>query len=160
MRYTLTMAVLLLVVSCAPAQAQVRTSSTMPAYSGGGGGGGYSSSGPFSGGYGSGGLSGFSGSSSGGTPVMWEPPREFLLLYGKNDAAFVPSTFMRYEDALALGKRQLAQQELDAQASFAETVRQAQAEKVPTFRLRSRVVQDNSGKLQICNLNGNDCHQL
>jgi hypothetical protein len=158
LRYTLVMAVLLLLVGCA--QAQVRTSGTMPAFSGGGGGGGYSSSGPFTGGYGSGGLSGFSGSGSGGTPVMWEPPREFLLLYGRNDGLFVPSTFMKYEDALALGKRQIAQQELDAQTSFAETVRKAQAERVPTFRLRSRAVQDNSGKLQICNLNGNDCHQL
>jgi len=159
MKYIVAIAALLLLVACAPAQAQVHTSSNTPAYSGGGSG--YTGSGPFSSGYGSSGFSGFGGfSSSGGSPVAWEPPREFVLLYGRNDGPFVPSTFMKYEDALALGQQQLLQQAADAATSFAETVRKAQAEKVPTFRLRSRVMQDNRGKLQICNLNGNDCRPI
>jgi len=162
-KYTVAVAALFLLIACAPAQAQVRTSSNMPTYSGGGagyagGGSGSMGSGPFSGGYGSSGFSGFS--STAGTPVMWVPPREFMLLYANNDGPFVPSTFMKYDEALALAKQQIAQQELDAQTSFAETVRKAQADKVPTFRLKSRIVQDNTGKLQVCNLNGNDCHRI
>lgn len=157
MKYTL--AILAVLFLASSGRAQVRTSSNTPSYNGGGAG--YGSSGPFTGGYGSSGFSnGFSGFSSSG-PVAWQPPREFLLLYANNDGPFVPSTFMKYEDALALGKRQIAQQELDAQTSpLADAARNFRAEKVPTFRLRSRVVQDNSGKLQICNLNGNDCHRI
>lgn len=159
MRYPVAIATLFLLAACAPAHAQVHTASSMPSYNGAGAG--YTGSGPFSGGYGSSGFSGFGGlSSSGSNPIAWEPPREFMLLYGRNDGPFVPSTFMKYEDALALGHQQLLQQAADAATSFAETVRKAQLEKVPTFRLKSRVIQDNTGKLQICNLNGNDCRQI
>jgi hypothetical protein len=157
-KYTLAIVAALFLGSAA--HAQIHTSSNTPTYNGGAG---YGSSGPFTGGYGSSSFSsGFSGfSSSAGAPVVWQPPREFMLLYANNDGSFVPSTFMKYEDALALGKQQIAQQELDAQTSpLADAARNFRAEKVPTFRLKSRVVQDNSGKLQICNLNGNDCHRI
>jgi len=99
-----------------------------------------------------------------GRPIRFEPPHEYFVLYATNDGPFVPSTFMKYEDALALGKQQLAAAEKEAAegpaVSLGEAARTLRAEKLPTFRLRSRVLQDNTGKLQICNLNGNDCHRL
>lgn len=161
MKSSLAAVAVLFFASCAHAQNSIpRATSSTPTSSGGAG---YGSSGPFSGGYGSSGFSsGFSGgfSAGAGTPVVWEPPREFLLLYATNDGPFVPSTFMKYDEALALGKRQIAEQDAEALVSLADSARAAQAKRVPTFRLRSRVVQDDGGKLQICNLNGNDCHQL
>lgn len=98
-----------------------------------------------------------------GRPVRYEPPRNFAIVYAKNDGEYIPSTYMNYEDALALGKQQLAaaQQatQADASLSLGEVARTLRAAKVPTLRLQVRVTQDNSGRLQICNLNGNDCHR-
>jgi hypothetical protein len=149
----------LVFASCAHAQS-IRTSSSGPTYNGAGASGGFGSSGPFSGGYGSGAFSSGFTSGAANSPVVWDPPREFRLLYATNDGPFVPSTFMKYEEALALGKQLLAQQEADAASSFADAAHKSMAGKVPTFQLKSRVVQDNSGKLLVCNLNGNDCHRL
>jgi hypothetical protein len=99
-----------------------------------------------------------------GRNVSYEPPREYFLEYATNDGPFVPSTYMNYEDALALGRQQLAVVEKETTqepaVSLGEAARALRAEKVPTFRLRSRVLQDNAGKLHICNLNGNDCRRL
>jgi hypothetical protein len=116
------------------------------------------------GGYG-GGYGGYGGSLSSGSgrPVRWEPPREFLVGYARNDGEFVPSTFMDYDDAVALGKQILAEQAADQSEnpkfSVAAAARANRAVKVTTMRLRSRVAQDGDGRLVICNLNGNDCHR-
>jgi len=102
--------------------------------------------------------------SSIGRRVSYEPPREYFVEYATNDGPFVPSVYMKWEDALALGKQQLAAAETEASegptVSLGEAARALRAEKLPTFRLRSRVVQDNAGKLSICNLNGNDCRRI
>lgn len=102
--------------------------------------------------------------SSGGRAVVFEPPREYAVGYARNDGDFVPSVYMNYEDALALGKRLLADEEARANGegaySLAEAARAARIAKVPTLHLKSRVLQDNSGKMLVCNLNGNDCHKL
>jgi hypothetical protein len=99
----------------------------------------------------------------GGSAVRYEPPRNFEVGYAKNDGPFVPSTFMNYEDALALGRQQLAAARESANeevaVSLGEIARAFQAARVPTLRLQSRVLQDNSGNLQICNLNGNNCRR-
>jgi hypothetical protein len=99
-----------------------------------------------------------------GRHVDYQPPTQWELVYAKNDGSFVPSTFMSYEEALALGKQLLAEQEQEAQNgpvfSLAEAARVNRATKLPTFELRSRVVQDDHGKLTICNLSGNDCHRI
>jgi hypothetical protein len=70
---------------------------------------------------------------------------------------------MNYEDAVALGRQQLAAAEKAAQGedepSLGEVARSYRATRVPTLKLQSRVVQDNSGRLAVCNLNGNNCHR-
>ncbi len=100
---------------------------------------------------------------SGGRAVRYEPPRNFEVGYARNDGPFVPSTYMNYEDALALGRQQLAAArepvKNEAAVSLGEIARTIQAARVPTLRLQSRVLQDNSGNLEICNLNGNNCHR-
>ena len=121
-------------------------------------------------GYGQGGWSsgwgaGWGPSSFGsqGRRVVYEDPREYSIGYAKNDEPFVPSTYMNYEDALALGRQQLADAEKaepgDSGPSLGDVARVSRAGTVPTLRLQSRVLQDNSGNLQVCNLNGNNCHR-
>ena len=44
----------------------------------------------------------------GGRDVRYEPPRNFEVGYARNDGPFVPSTYMNYNDALVLGRQQLA----------------------------------------------------
>jgi hypothetical protein len=98
------------------------------------------------------------------TSLPYDPPTEFGIVSATNDGPFVPSTFMNYDDALALGRQQLAEQEEerkgDATISLGEFARSNRANKVPTFRLHTRIVQDEAGKLQICNLNGNVCRPV
>jgi hypothetical protein len=94
-----------------------------------------------------GGSSAFSGGAT-IRPLTYEAPRELPLVYGVNDGPFVPSTFMKYDDALALGKEQIAEQEARANMSLGEVARSYRAEKVPTMQLQNRVVQDNAGKLK------------
>jgi hypothetical protein len=100
---------------------------------------------------------------SGGRAVRYEPPRDFEVSYARNDGPFVPSTYMNYNDALALGQQQLAAAEKTEQSnsgpSLGDAAPTVRAAKVPTLRLQSRVLQDNSGNLEICNLNGNNCHR-
>lgn len=103
------------------------------------------------------------GYGSGGRAVRYEPPRNLEVGYARNDGPFVPSTYMNYNDALALGQQQLASAEKanpsDSGSSLGEAARAFRAGKVPTLGLQSRVLQDNSGNLEICNLNGNNCHR-
>ena len=64
---------------------------------------------------------------------------------------------------MSLGRQQIAAAEVGAQGdatpSLGDVARSYRAVKVPTLKLQSRVIQDDSGKLVICNLNGNNCHQ-
>jgi hypothetical protein len=117
------------------------------------------------GGWGGGGPWGSSNSAARHHQVVYEEPREFEIGYAVNDGPFVPSTYMNYEDALALGRQQLAEAERAATGngngqSLGEAARAYRIVKVPTMRLRSRVLQDNAGRLQVCNLNGNACRLI
>jgi hypothetical protein len=95
--------------------------------------------------------------------VAYEPPREYSIGYAKNDGPFVPSTYMNYEDALALGQQQLAAAENAARGEegtpLGDIARVYRADRVPTLKLQIRALQDNSGNLEVCNLNGNNCHR-
>src|SRR5580698_8734164 len=64
---------------------------------------------------------GWSGISGGGIEygsdiraLRYEQPADLKVGYAKNDGPFVPSTFMNYEDALALGRQQLAAAQVNA----------------------------------------------
>jgi hypothetical protein len=152
MKSSLLLAGLLLFATSAQAQ-----HSHSPAMSGGNSHGLGNNLGNWGGGWGS------SSFGSHGRPVRYEDPRNFSVDYARNDGPFVPSTFMNYEDAVALGRQQLAAAEKAAQGddelSLGDVARSYRAAKVPTLKLQSRVVQDNSGRLEVCNLNGNDCHR-
>jgi hypothetical protein len=152
MKSSLLLAVFLLFAASAEAQ-----HSHSPAMGGGNGLGIGNSWGNWGGGWGS---SSFGGR---GRPVRYEDPRNYSVEYARNDGPFVPSTFMNYEDAVALGRQQLAAAEKAAQGedepSLGEVARSYRATRVPTLKLQSRVVQDNSGRLAVCNLNGNNCHR-
>jgi hypothetical protein len=98
-----------------------------------------------------------------GRPVRYENPRSFSVEYARNDGPFVPSTYMSYEAAVALGQQQLAAaakaEEGNGALSLGEVARAFRTAKVPTLKLQTRVLQDSSGRLEVCNLNGNDCHR-
>jgi hypothetical protein len=117
-------------------------------------------------GYGQGGWGGELGSSSfgySGRPVRYEDPRSFSVGYTQNDGPFVPSTYMNYDDAVRLGQQQLAAAERaehdGATPPLGDVARSYRAVKFPTLKLQYRVLQDEFGKLVICNLNGNDCRR-
>ncbi len=113
-------------------------------------------------GWGSWGSGGYGEIGSRGRAVRYEDPRVFEVGYARNDGPFVPSTYMNYEDALALGRQQLAAAARiaagDTGPSLGEIARSFRSTRVPTLKLQARVTQDDSGRLEICNLNGNDCH--
>ena len=115
------------------------------------------------GGWGSGGAWGSSNFGYSGRAISYEDPRAYSVQSWQNDGPFVPSTYMTYAEAVALGNQQLAAAEKAAQGegspSLGDLARSYRAVKVPTLKLQSRVVQDNSGRLAVCNLNGNDCHR-
>jgi len=150
MKTSLAFFVLLLLASCATAQQQHRqppmASSPGYAYEGWGGSLGYGAIG-----------------GSTGRAVVYESPRIFAIGYVKNDGEWSPAPYMKYEDALALGRKMLADAELAARGegtpSLGEVARMYRAVKVPTLRLQTKVSQDSSGNLQVCNLNGNECHR-
>jgi hypothetical protein len=144
MKYGFAAVVVLFLASNAHAQGPMRASTSVPYYGGNAS---------------TGGSSAFTGGSA-IRPLTYEAPRELPLVYGANDGPFVPSTFMKYEDALTLGKEQIAEQQAQANMSLGEVARAYRTEKVPTMQLQNRVLQDNKGKLQKCNLNGNDCQHL
>ena len=113
----------------------------------------------FGGGFGGGAIN-----SAGGHPVAYEAPRQFAVGYATNDGPFVPSTFMNYEDALALGKQMLSDEE-EARAgrgplSVAGAARINKAAKASTSRPGLRILQDSAGKLQVCDSDGKECHRL
>jgi hypothetical protein len=149
MKSTLVIVVLLFFASAAQAQRQQRGSASENGQSDlNGYGGGVSEVG--------------GGAVSHGHAVRYEEPRNYSLVYSKNDGPFVPSTFMSYNDALALGQQQVAAAERAARGegnSLGELARAYRTTKVPTLKLQMRVQQDASGRLEVCNLNGNHCHR-
>lgn len=150
MKTSLAFFALLLLASCAEAQQQHRqpamATSSGYTYDGWGGSIGYGAIG-----------------GSTGRAVVYVSPRIFAIGYVKNDGDWSPAPYMKYEEALALGKKMLAEAELAAHGegtpSLGEVARMYRAARVPTLRLQAKVSQDNSGNLQVCNLNGNDCHR-
>ena len=107
-----------------------------------------------------------SSSSSGfhGRAIRYEAPRDYAAGSVTNDGDFVPSTFMNYDEAVRLGQQQLAAEAKAAQGdnsvpSLGDAARACRAVRLPTLRLQVRALQDNAGRLQVCNLNGNDCHR-
>src|SRR5262249_33439599 len=98
-----------------------------------------------------------------GAPGAFEGPKTITRLCGRNERPFRPSVFLRFEAAVRLGQGVAAAAEKAAEgegaSSLGDVARAYRTVRVPTFRLQSRVTQDNSGKLQVCNLNGNDCHR-
>jgi len=129
---------------------------------GGGYGGGYSGGwdGYGAGGYGYGYGSGGSHHHGG---LRYEPPREFSTGSVTNDGPYVPSTFMTFEEALALAKQQLAAGANPAQAdggpSLGDVARAYRIARSSTQATSALALQDNSGRLHICNLKGDNCRQ-
>lgn len=155
MKSSLVFVAVLLLANCAQAQQQHHM---MPAVDNSQG---FINNGFGGGGFGGGGFGSIGGTS--GRAVRYEAPQNFAAGYVKNDGDTVIATYRNYDEALALGKKLLAESELatrgEATPSLGEVARMYRTVKVPTLRLQARVSQDNSGKLQVCNLNGNDCHR-
>lgn len=82
----------------------------------------------------------------GSSGVRYEPPATFAVGYATNDGDYVPSVYMDYQDALELGKRQLAemQQANEHPVSLGEIARALRSVKQPD----SRVPRSNSPKRQ------------
>jgi hypothetical protein len=118
--------------------------------------GGYGAGGYWSGGYGSGGSHHHGG-------LRYEPPREFSTGHVTNDGPYIPSTFMNYNEALALGLQQLAAAANPAQTdtgpSLGDVARAYRIARSATQAPSALALQDNSGRLHICNLNGDNCRQ-
>jgi hypothetical protein len=168
MKASLSLLFLLLFAASTRAQHSHSFSSSSNYNQGGGYGGGYSGGwdGYGTGGYGAGGY-GAGGYGTGGSHhhggLRYEPPREYSTGYVTNDGPYVPSTFMNYNDALALG-----QQQLDAAAqptqpyagpSLGDVARAYRAARSSTQAPPALVLQDNSLRLRICSLNGDNCRQ-
>jgi hypothetical protein len=97
---------------------------------------------------------GFGGSggsiNSGGQGLSYEPPKTYVLGYARNDGEFVPSTYMAYEDALALGKQQLTAPEPSYQTknnvSLGEVARRYRQAK--SSNLDARLGQEPTSRFQ------------
>jgi hypothetical protein len=114
-------------------------------------------------------ISGFGGGeggsiNSGGRAVHYEPPRRFAIGDVSNNGPVIPSTYMNYDDALALGEQQLAAAQESAKntasTSLGEIARAYRNLKVSTLKLEARAVQSNAAKLDRCNLHGANCRRL
>jgi len=160
MKSSLAFLFLLLFAASAQAQHTHSFSSGSSINPGGGYGGGYSGGwdGYDAGGYGYG-----SGGSHHHDGLQYEPPREFSTGYVTNDGPYIPSTFMNYDDALALGLQQLAAAASPAQTdtglSLGDVARAYRIARSATQAPPALALQDNSGRLYICNMNGDSCRQ-
>lgn len=164
MKVSLALVGLLLFVTCAQAQHSHVLSSATIYNQGGGYGGGYSGGWD---GYGAGGYGSGYGYGNGGTHhqggLRYEPPREYSTGYVTNDGPSVPSTFMNYDEALALGKQQLAAAAKGAPSEAGPSLGDvARAYRIARSAIQAPpglALQDNSGRLHICNRNGENCRQ-
>jgi hypothetical protein len=158
MKSSLSLLFLLLFANSARAQHAHSVSSGSNINQGGGYSGGYSGGWD---GYGAGGYS--TGGSHHHAGLRYEPPREFSVGYATNDGPYVPSTFMNYNDALALGQQQLAATakptQTDSGPSLGDVARAYRTARSSTQAPSTMALQDNSGRLHICSLNGDNCHQ-
>jgi hypothetical protein len=112
----------------------------------------------------SGGGSGGGEIGFGGSALIYEPPRDFKVQYVTNDGPYVPTSYMNYDDALALGRRQLAQAEEYAKhpssLSLGEIARAYRTVRVSSQRLEARLTKNNLGSPESCNPSKNNCHRL
>jgi hypothetical protein len=148
MKSSLALLFLLLFAASAQAQHTHSFSSGSSINPGGGYGGGYSGGWD---GYGAGGYGYGSGGSQHHGGLQYEPPREFSSGYVTNDGPYIPSTFMNYDDALALGKQQLAaaaavSAQADTGPSLGDVARACRAAKSSTQRPPTLALQDNTGR--------------
>lgn len=111
-------------------------------------------------------LSGLGTGSSGsigsaGTALTYEAPREFKLIYVTNDGNYVPSTYMNYDEALALGRQQIAAGEEMAKnqskESLGEIARAYRAAKERSTELEAKTVQIDAERLEVCTVR--NCHR-
>lgn len=103
------------------------------------------------------GLSGGAGSGSIGTAggaLTYEEPRDFKVIYVTNDGKYVPSNYMNYDEALALGKQQIAASEEMAKnranTSLGEIARTYRAAKERTQEMEAKVVQVDADRIDTC----------
>jgi hypothetical protein len=160
MKSSLALILLLLFSTCVQAQHSHSFSSGSNFNQGGGYGGGYSGGGD---GYGASGYGyGTEGFHQHGG-LHYEPPREFSTGYVTNDGPYIPSTYMNYDDALALGKQHLAAArkpaQIDTGPSLGDIARAYRSARSVAQAPPALALQDNSGRLHICNLNGENCRQ-
>ena len=160
MKSNLALFFLLLFAASAQAQHTHSFSSGSSTNQGGGFGGGYSGGWD---GYGAGGYGYGSGGSHHHGGLRYEPPREFSTGSVTNDGPYVPSTFMTFEEALALAKQQLAAganpAQTDTGPSLGDVARAYRAAKSSFQPPPTLALQDNTGRLHICNLHGDSCRQ-
>jgi hypothetical protein len=160
MKSSLALLFLLLFAACAQAQHSHSFSSVSSLNQGGGYGGGYSSGWD---GYGAGGYGYGTGGFHHHSGLRYEAPREFSTGYVTNDGPYVPSTFMTFEEALALAKQQLAASanpaQTDAGPSLGDVARAYRIARSSTQATSALALQDNSGRLHICSLKGDNCRQ-
>jgi hypothetical protein len=160
MKSSLALLFLLLFAASAQAQHTHSFSSGSSLNQGGGYGGGYSGGWD---GYGAGGYGYGTGGFHHHSGLRYEAPREFSTGYVTNDGPYIPSTFMNYDDALALGLEQLAAAanlaQTDTGPSLGDVARAYRAARSSTQATPALALQDNAGRLHICNLNGDNCRQ-
>jgi hypothetical protein len=151
---------LLLFAASAEAQRSRSFSSGSSINQGGGYSGGYSGGGD---GYGAGGYGYGTGGSHHHGGLHYEAPREFSTGCVTNDGPYVPSIFMNYNEALALGKQQLAAAANPAQTdpgpSLGDVARARRTARNSTQASPTLALQDNRGRLEICSRNGDNCRQ-
>lgn len=161
MKSSLALLVLLLFAASAQAQHSHSFSSGSSNNQGGGYSGGYSGGWD---GYGAGGYGYGTGGFHHHSGLRYEPPREFSTGYVTNDGPYVPSTFMSYEDALALGKQQLAAAAKGAPSetgpSLGDVARALRGKKALEENTRVVASQDHDGRLVICDAGGSPCRKL
>jgi hypothetical protein len=79
-----------------------------------------------------------------------------------NDGEYVPSVMMNYEDAVALGARQLERQHASEATplSLADAARQALPQGTPNGSAAVFARQNEAGQLQVCSPRGTNCQPL
>ena len=99
-----------------------------------------------------------------GRGLHYEPPRDCKLIDVTNDGPFVPSSYTKYDDALALGRQQLASAGESAKnpaaGSLGDIARAYRIVKVTTSQIAGRALQDNAGRIEVCSQAGSNCHLL
>ena len=94
--------------------------------------------------------------------LQYEPPREYALHYVTNDGEYIPSTYMDYDEAVALGRQQIAAAKQPRRGqksvSLGEIARALRASK--ESKLQANLVQGDSHNLEVCDLKSSSCRRL